>query len=139
MKRIKNKHAFATGLITAAGALICAAVIAAQGFQPRLAISLLLLAAWSAVSLSAAFTQKGAAERAAAFTDERDRYIIQRSSHAALMISGYLMFGACFIGLVLYGVFKYAVFLTISATLCAALIAMFAALLCANIWFEKHG
>ena len=55
------------------------------------------------------------------------------------MISGYLMFGACFIGLVLYGVFKYAVFLTISATLCAALIAMFAALLCANIWFEKHG
>ena len=43
--------------------------------------------------------------------------IIQRSSHAALMISGYLMFGACFIGLVLYGVFKYAVFLTISATL----------------------
>ena len=53
MKRIKNKHAFATGVITAAGALICAAVIAAQGFQPRLAISLLLLAAWSAVSLSA--------------------------------------------------------------------------------------
>ena len=61
MKRIKNKRAFATGMITAAGALICAAVIAAQGFQPRLAISLLLLAAWSAVGLSAAFTQKGAA------------------------------------------------------------------------------
>ena len=139
MKHIKNKRAFATGVITAAGALVCLGVIIIQGFQPRFAVSLLIFAAWSAVSWFAAFTQKGTAERAAAYTDERDRYIVQRSSHAALLISNYLLFGGCVVGLLLYGIFKNAVFLTVAATLCGVQIVMFVTLICANIWFEKHG
>ncbi len=139
MKRVQNKRAFATGVITAAGALVCCGVMVIQGFQTRLVVSLLLLAAWSAVSWSMAFTRKGMVEQPAASADERDRYIAQRSSHAALRISNYLLLGGCWIGLLLYGICKSAVFLTVAATLCGVLVIMFIAFICANVWFERHG
>lgn len=138
MKRIQNKRAFATGIITAVGALICFGVIIIQGVQARLTISALILTAWSAVSWFTALERRGMAEQAAAYADERDRYIVRRSSHAVLLISNYLLFGGCFIALLLYGIFKNILFLAVAATLCGVLIEMFIALVCANIWFEKH-
>ena len=59
MKHIKNKRAFATGIISTIVALICIGVIMVQGFQPRFVISLIILIAWSMVSYFTAFTQKG--------------------------------------------------------------------------------
>lgn len=139
MKYIKNKRAFATGVITAAGALLCLGALAVQGMQMRFVIALLLFAAWSAVSWFAAFTRKGAAEQAAEYADERDRYLAQRSGHVALLITSYLLYGACMLALVLYGIYRYTVFITVAVTLCGALLAMLAVFLGANLWFERHG
>ena len=47
--------------------------------------------------------------------------------------------GGCWIGLLLYGICKSAVFLTVAATLCGVLVIMFIAFICANVWFERHG
>lgn len=138
MKHIKNRRAFATGVITAVGAFICFGAIIIQGLQTRFLISLLILVAWSVVSWFSAFTQKGVAEKVSQYADERDRYIVQRSSHAALLINNYLLFGGCFLAIILYGILKNTVFLTVAATLCGVLIAMLIVLICANIWFEKH-
>ena len=121
MKHIKNKRAFATGVITAIAALICVGIIMTQGAQPRFVISLIILIAWSMVSYFTAFTKKGVAEQASEYADERDRYIAQHSSHTTLLISNYLLFGGCFLGLFLYGVFKNTVFLTVAVTLCSVI------------------
>lgn len=138
MKHIKNKRAFATGIISTIAALLCMGVIMIQGFQPRFVISLVILIAWSMVSYFTAFTQKNVTEQAAEYADERDRYIAQRSGHTALWISNYFLLGGCFFGLLLYGMFKNPVFLTVAVTLCGVLVMMFIVLICTNIWFEKH-
>lgn len=138
MKHIKNKRAFATGVIATIAALICVAIIMTQGAQPRFVISLIILIAWSVVSYFTAFTKKGVAEQASEYADERDRYIAQHSSHTTLLISNYLLFGGCFLGLFLYGIFKNTVFLTVAVTLCSVLIVMLIVLICVNIWFEKR-
>lgn len=138
MKHMKNKRAFATGIIGTIAALICIGVIVIQGFQSRLLISLIILVAWSMVCYFMAFTQKGAVEQATEWEDERDRYIAQRSGHKALLISNYFLFGGCFFGLLFYGISKNPVFLTVAVTLCGVLVLLFLVLICTNIWFEKH-
>lgn len=138
MNQIKNKRAFATGVIATIAALICVGIIMAQGTQPRFVISLIILIAWSVISYFAAFTKKGVVEQAYEYADERDRYIAQRSSHMTLLISNYLLFGGCILGLLLYGIFKNTLFLTAAVTLCSVLVVMFIVLICANIWFEKR-
>ena len=139
MKHVKNKRAFATGIVGTIATLICIGLIMFQGFQLRFVISLILLIAWSIVSYFTAFTQKGATtEQAAESVDERDLYIAQRSGHMTLLISNYLLFGGCFLGLLLYGIFKNTVLLTVAVTLCGTLILMLIVLICTNIWFEKH-
>ena len=136
MNQIKNKRAFATGVIATIAALICVGIIMTQGAQPRFVISLIILIAWSMVSYFTAFTKKGVAEQASEYADERDRYIAQRSSHMTLLISNYLLFGGCFLGLLLYGIFKNTLFLTVAVTLCSVLVVI--VLICTNIWFEKR-
>lgn len=138
MKRIKNKRVFATGIISTIAVLICIGIIMLQGFQPRFVISLIILIAWSIVSYFTAFTQKGVAEQAVEYADERDQHIAQCSSHKTLLISNYFLFGGCFFGLLLYGIFKNSVFLTVAVTLCGTLVMMLIILICTNIWFEKH-
>ena len=58
---------------------------------------------------------------------------------AALLITSYLLYGACMLALVLYGIYKYTVFITVAVTLCGALLAMLAVFLGANLWFERRG
>ncbi len=137
-KRIKSERSFAAGIIMA---LLSAAAFAAAWLQQpaaRFAVAGVLALAYSAVSFLIAFTEKGAAEQAAAMADERDRYIAQKSGQAALRLSNYILWGGCMLCLLLYAVSKNGQFLSAGIALCAALVVLFLTVLFANLYYETR-
>lgn len=98
-----------------------------------------LALAWSAISFSLAFSQKGAAEEIAAQADERDIYLAIKSGHTALRILTYTLWGGCLGSLVLYGCLGLPVLLHAAITLCAVQVLLFFITLGANLYWEKRG
>ena len=117
---------------------LCFAVLFA-GYQARFLAAGVLALAWSAVSFSLAFSQKGAAEEIAAQADERDIYLTMKSGHTALRILTYTLWGGCLGCLVLYGGLKLPVLLHAAITLCAVQVLLFFITLGANLYWEKRG
>ena len=138
MKRIKSRRQMAAGIIALILALLCFAVLFA-GYQARFLAAGVLALAWSAVSFSLAFSQKGAAEEIAAQADERDIYLAMKSGHTALRILTYTLWGGCLGSLVLYGGLKLPVLLHAAITLCAVQVLLFFITLGANLYWEKRG
>lgn len=138
MKRIKSRRQMAAGIIALILALLCFAVLFA-GYQARFLAAGVLALAWSAVSFSLAFSQKGAAEEIAAQADERDIYLTMKSGHTALRILTYTLWGGCLGSLVLYGGLKLPVLLHAAITLCAVQVLLFFITLGANLYWEKRG
>lgn len=138
MKRIKSRRQMASGIIALVLALLCFAVLFA-GYQARFLAAGVLALAWSAVSFSLAFSQKGAAEEIAAQADERDIYLAIKSGHTALRILTYTLWGGCLGCLVLYGGLKLPVLLHAAITLCAVQVLLFFITLGANLYWEKRG
>ena len=138
MKRIKSRRQMAVGIIALVLALLCFAVLFA-GYQARFLAAGVLALAWSAVSFSLAFSQKGAAEEIAAQADERDIYLTMKSGHTALRILTYTLWGGCLGCLVLYGGLKLPVLLHAAITLCAVQVLLFFITLGANLYWEKRG
>ena len=138
MKRIKSRRQMAAGIIALVLALLCFAVLLA-GYQARFLAAGVLALAWSAVSFSLAFSQKGTAEEIAAQADERDIYLAMKSGHTALRILTYTLWGGCLGSLVLYGGLKLPVLLHAAITLCAVQVLLFFITLGANLYWEKRG
>lgn len=138
MKRIKSRRQMASGIIALVLALLCFAVLFA-GYQARFLAAGVLALAWSAVSFSLAFSQKGAAEEIAAQADERDIYLSMKSGHMALRILTYTLWGGCLGSLVLYGGLKLPVLLHAAITLCAVQVLLFFITLGTNLYWEKRG
>lgn len=138
MKRIKSRRQMAAGIIALILALLCFAVLFA-GYQARFLAAGVLALAWSAVSFSLAFSQKGAAEEIAAQADERDIYLAIKSGHTALRILTYTLWGGCLGCLVLYGGLKLPVLLHAAITLCAVQVLLFFITLGTNLYWEKRG
>lgn len=138
MKRIKSRRQMAAGIIALVLALLCFAVLLA-GYQARFLAAGVLALAWSAISFSLAFSQKGAAEEIAAQADERDIYLAMKSGHMALRILTYTLWGGCLGCLVLYGGLKLPVLLHAAITLCAVQVLLFFITLGTNLYWEKRG
>ena len=138
MKRIKSRRQMASGIIALVLALLCFAVLFA-GYQARFLAAGVLALAWSAVSFSLAFSQKGTAEEISAQADERDIYLAMKSGHTALRILTYTLWGGCLGSLVLYGGLKLPVLLHAAITLCAVQVLLFFITLGANLYWEKRG
>ena len=138
MKRIKSRRQMAAGIIALILALLCFAVLFA-GYQARFLAAGVLALAWSAVSFSLAFSQKGAAEEIAAQADERDIYLAMKSGHMALRILTCTLWGGCLGCLVLYGGLKLPVLLHAAITLCAVQVLLFFITLGTNLYWEKRG
>lgn len=139
MKRIKNLRNFVTAIITFILGIICIGIIIFHGMETRFLIAGIFLIAWSAVGFFSAFTGESMVSQAEKAIDERDKYIVMKSSRKALQITNYLIGAACFISIFLYAVLKGGIFLTISITLCAVLVIMFMVMLLTNIYYEKRG
>ena len=139
MKRIKSRRQMAAGIIALVLALLCFAVLLLAGYQARFLAAGVLALAWSAISFSLAFSQKGAAEEIAAQADERDIYLAMKSGHMALRILTCTLWGGCLGCLVLYGGLKLPVLLHAAITLCAVQVLLFFITLGTNLYWEKRG
>lgn len=138
MKRIKNLRNFVTAIITLILGIICIGIIIFHGMETRFLIAGIFLITWSAVSFFSAFTGESTVSQAEKAIDERDKYIVMKSSRKALQITNYLIGAACFISIFLYAVLRGEIFLTISIALCAVLVTMFIVMLLTNIYYEKR-
>lgn len=135
--KVLNKRGFIIGITTAVLAIICFAAYFDYSEQ-RLMISGALLIALSAVNFIRAFSKKGVLEESAENADERDRYLVMKSSHLVVKIMNYVICSFTFVFIILYAIYKFPYFLVIAGTLCAVLILMFIVLMVVNIYLEKH-
>lgn len=135
--KVKNKRGLVIGIMTAILSIVC--FISYFGYyEKRLMISGVLLAALSVVNFIRGFSKKGVLEELAENTDERDLYLVMKSSHLVIKAMNYVICGLTFTFTLLYGIFKYQYYLVIAGTLCAVLVLMFLIYLAVNIYLEKH-
>lgn len=135
--KIKNKRALASGVIaTAAGILALSAWAAGAG--NRFLLAAVLLAALALVNYSRSLSQKGVLEELEQQSDERDRYLVMKTSHILLQITNYVLCGATFLFLVAYGAWKSPILLAVAITLCAILLFLFIGTLIINTRLEHQ-
>ena len=138
MKKIKRKRYAALAVLCLGLAGLCL-VVQAAGPSPRHLLAALLLLALAAVNGLRALARTGILEEAARQADERDRLLILLASQAALRILNGLLAAGCFAALVLYGALRRPELLAVGLTLCGVLVVLFALVLAAQCWYERHG
>lgn len=135
--KIKNKRALTSGVIaTAVGILALSAWAAGAG--NRFLLAAVLLAALALVNYSRSLSQKGVLEELEQQADERDRYLVMKTSHILLQITNYVLCGATFLFLVAYGAWKSPILLAVAITLCAILLFLFIGTLIINTRLEHQ-
>ena len=135
--KIKNKRALASGVIaTAVGILALSAWAAGAG--NRFLLAAVLLAALALVNYSRSLSQKGVLEELEQQADERDRYLVMKTSHILLQITNYVPCGATFLFLAAYGAWKSPILLAVAITLCAILLFLFIGTLIINTRLEHQ-
>lgn len=92
---VKSEKNFVYGIITTILAIVCLAVLLIK-FEWRFLIAGIFLFATAAVNYSIAFSKKGTLEDIAESTDERDVYVIMKSSRLALKLLNYVLCAGCF-------------------------------------------
>lgn len=135
--RMKNKRGLIVGIMTALLALVCLIGYIYYN-EKRFILSCVLLIALSVVNFTKAFSKKGILEELAEKADERDLYLVMRTSHLAIKAMTYILCAFEFVFLILYGINKYQAFIIIAGTLCVILILMFIVYLGINIYLEKY-
>ena len=138
MKRIKNIRSFFPAVVTLALGILCLCVFLLQDQERRFLMAGMILLAWSAVSFFSAFTKSSFVKQAERTADERDRYLVLKSSHSALRLINALIGIACLVCVVLYAIFQWDVLLVVTITLCITLFLMFFTLLFTNLYYEAH-
>lgn len=139
MKRLKNVKCFITAVVTSVLGILCVCVFFAQDMERRFLAAGILLLAWSAVSFFSAFTKSSLVKQAERAADERDRYLVMKSSHKTLRLTNFFIGAACLACVVLYAIFRWEVLLVVTITLCAILFLMFFIFLFTDFYYEAHG
>lgn len=135
--KIKNKRALASGVIATAVGILALSAWAA-GADNRFLLAAVLLAALALVNYSRSLSQKGVLEELEQQADERDRYLVMKTSHILLQITNYVLCGATFLFLVAYGAWKSPILLAVAITLCAILLFLFIGTLIINTRLEHQ-
>ena len=139
MNRIKDVKSFITAVVTLALGILCVCVFLLQNQERRFLMAGMILLVWSAVSFFSAFTKSSLVKQADRAADERDRYLVMKSSHKTLRLTNSLIGAICLACVVLYVIFRWDVLLVVTITLCATLFLMFFILLFTNLYYESHG
>lgn len=138
MKRIKNVRSLITAVITLALGVICLCVFFLRDQERRFLIAGMILLVWSAVSFFSSLTKDNTQTQSKPAADERDEYLILKSSRTTLRLINALIRIACLVFVVLYAIFQWTVLLVVTITLCVTLFLMFFALLFTNLYYEAH-
>ena len=132
--RIYNKRSFAAGVISLTLALACGAVLLATGFAVKWLMALVILLAAGGFDLWWSLSRESRLPRG----DERDEAVSRKSAWLAYRIVA----NGCWIvslgALMVYGLSRAPEALAVTITLDGVAIAAFAALLGAEVYYEKR-
>ena len=132
--KIYNRRNFAAGILSLLLAAACGIVLLATGFAAKWLIALVILLAAGGFDLWWSLSRDSRLPR----VDERDEAVSRKSAWLAYRIVA----NGCWIvslgALVVYGVSRIPAALAVTITLDAVAIAAFAALLGAEVYYEKR-
>lgn len=135
--KVKNKRGLVVAIIATILFAVCLTVYI-NSSESRFAVSSVLLLILSITNFIRAFSKKGILEELAENADERDLYLVTKTSHYTIRIITYVLYCLNFILLLLYEAYKYQYFILIACTLCAILVLIFIVHLCINIYLDKR-
>ena len=132
--RIYNKRSFAAGVISLTLALACGAVLLATGFAVKWLIALVILLAAGGFDLWWSLSRESRLPRG----DERDEAVSRKSAWLAYRIVANGCWVLSLAALGVYAVTRAPEALAVTVTLDAVAIGAFAALLGAEVYYEKR-
>ena len=132
--RIYNRRSFAAGILSLLLAAACGAVLVATGFQTKWLISLVILLAAGGFDPWWSLSRDSRLPR----VDERDEAVSRKGAWLAYRIVANGCWAAGIAALVIYGISRMPAALAVTVTLDAVAIAAFAALLGAEVYYEKR-
>ena len=132
--KIYNRRNFLAGILSLALAAACGAALAVTGFQTKWLIALVLLLAMGGADIWWSLSKDSRLPRG----DERDEAVSRRSAWLAYRIVANGCWIAGIVALVVYSVGRWPAALAVTITLDAVAIGAFAALLGAEVYYEKR-
>lgn len=132
--RIYNRRSFAAGILSLLLAAACGVVLAATGFQAKWLISLVILLVAGGLDLWWSLSRDSRPPR----VDERDEAVSRKSAWLAFRIVANGCWVLSLASLAVYGFSRAPEALAVTVTLDAVAIGAFAALLGANLYYEKR-
>ena len=132
--KIYNRRNFLAGILSLALAAACGAALAVTGFQTKWLIALVLLLAMGGADIWWSLSKDSRLPRG----DERDEAVSRRSAWLAYRIVANGCWLAGIVALVVYSVGRWPAALAVTITLDGVAIAAFAALLGAEVYYEKR-
>ena len=132
--RIYNKRSFAAGLLSLALALACGAVLLATGFAVKWLMALVILLTAGGFDLWWSLSRESRLPRG----DERDEAVSRKSAWLAYRIVANGCWVVSLGALMVYGLSRAPEALAVTITLDGVAIAAFAALLGAEVYYEKR-
>ncbi len=132
--RIYNKRSFAAGVISLTLALACGAVLLATGFAVKWLMALVILLAAGGFDLWWSLSRESRLPRG----DERDEAVSRKSAWLAYRIVANGCWVVSLGALMVYGLSRAPEALAVTITLDGVAIAAFAALLGAEVYYEKR-
>ena len=132
--RIYNRRSFAAGILSLLLAAGCGIVLLVTGFAAKWLIALVLLLAAGGFDLWWSLSRESRLPRA----DERDEAVSRRSAWLAYRIVANGCWLAGIVALVVYSVGRWPAALAVTITLDTVAIGAFAALLGAEVYYEKR-
>ena len=132
--KIYNRRNFAAGILSLLLAAACGIVLLATGFAAKWLIALVILLAAGGFDLWWSLSRESRLPR----VDERDEAVSRKSAWLAYRIVANGCWGAGIAALVIYGISRMPAALAVTVTLDAVAIAAFAALLGAEVYYEKR-
>ena len=135
---IYNKKGFVRGMITLMICIFGVIAIFMRGFSLKLAILLIISFLFSITELSRSFSRTASLEDILADTDERNTYILLKTSHKSMQILQVINFIVTILLMVLYGITKNSICSGALILSGANITICFIVTLAANIYYEKH-
>ena len=132
--RIYNRRSFAAGILSLLLAACCGGALVATGFQTKWLISLVVLLAAGGFDLWWSLSRESRLPR----VDERDEAVSRKSAWLAYRIVANGCWVAGLVSLMAYALTRIPAALAVTVTLDAVAIAAFAALLGAEVYYEKR-
>ena len=132
--KIYNRRNFAAGILSLLLAAACGIVLLATGFAAKWLIALVILLAAGGFDLWWSLSRESRLPR----VDERDEAVSRKSAWLAYRIVANGCWVAGSAALVIYGISRMPAALAVTVTLDAVAIAAFAALLGAEVYYEKR-